>query len=208
MTGVGRWLLALVASLALACGGEDETEPTPEVERVETSAKHDLQWKRARVVQRDLMRALELESDEVCLEVGVAPCVEQVHLVALGGHDPFGLGLYESLDAPLKTSPVALDRVALSACGARVELDREAGDDAVVFAALDLEGDAPAADDDAVHALATSLYRRLLARDPLDEEVEILAQLTVDGEGEPVSAADFGALACFAVTTSTEFLLF
>ena len=199
---------------AIGCGGT-EVEPEPELEpRIEPSLKHDLQWKRAAALQRDLMNALELEYDEVCLEVGVAPCVEQVHLVALGGHDPFGLGLFESLERPLKTTPIALDRVALSACGARVEADRAAGDQAVVFTALDLDGPAPVAPDgsdevhEAVAATATALYRRLLARDPLASEVEILTQLSVDDEGDPVSAAEFAQLACYAVTTSTEFLFF
>ena len=187
-------------------GGEDDGDGTGGEPQVEPSSKHDLQWKRAYALERDLMRALELEADEVCLEAGSEPCISQVHLVALGGHDPIGLGLYESLADPLTTTPIAVDRVMLSACGSRAEADASGG--AVVFTDLDLSGPAPEASNEAVGGTATALYRRLLSRDPLAEEIELLAQLTVDDAGDPVSAVDFAKLACFTVASSTEFLFF
>jgi hypothetical protein len=201
--------LALVVS---ACStddaGTDEGEAEGEAPAIEPSSDPDLQWKRAAAVEHDLTRALELTTDQLCLEVGIAPCVSQVHLVALGGHDPFGLGLYQSLAAPLATTPLALDRVALSGCAARADLDREAGNAAVVFKGLDLGAPAPAADDPKLAAMVTELYHRLLARDPLATEIETLGQLTVDDAGEPIAGRDFAVLACYAVATTTEFLFF
>lgn len=206
--------LAFALALALAaCGtddssGVDDDESSGEAPAIQPSSDPDLQWKRAAAVEHDLTRALELTSEQLCLEVGVAPCVSQVHLVALGGHDPFGLGLYQSLAAPLATTPIALDRVALSGCAARADLDREAGAAAVVFKGLDLAAPAPAADAPELATMVTELYHRLLARDPLATEIEALGQLTLDEAGEPIGGRDFAVLACYAVATTTEFLFF
>lgn len=204
--------VVLALLLVMGCGsGDDVVAPDDEVGEepaLEVSSDPDVQWKRAAAVERDLMRALELSSDQLCREVGVAPCVTQVHLVALGGHDPYGLGLYESLAAPLATTPIALDRVALSGCAARADLDRDAGNAAVVFTAFDLAAATPAADDPQVAAMVTELYHRLLARDPLATEIEALGELTIDEAGEPVGGRDFAVLACYAIATTTEFLFF
>ncbi len=205
----------LAAALAIACStgpgsddgdhsdesGDEESEP-----QVEPAQAPNLQWKRASALEQDLMRALELEADQVCLEVGTAPCISEVHQVALGGHDPFDLGLYESLDAPLTTSPIALDRVVLSACGNRVALDRQGS--ALVFDQLALDEPAPSAEDERVAATITALYRRLLARDPLPSEIELVAGLTVDDQGEPVAGHEFASLACYTIGTTSEFLFF
>jgi hypothetical protein len=206
--GLGLVALVLVTSVG-ACEREPEGDDEvgeDEGPQVEQAHAPNLQWKRAHAVQQDLMQALELEADEVCLEVGTAPCVDQVHLVALGGHDPFDLGLYESLDAPLTTTPIALDRVVLSACVKRVELDRDG--EGVVFGALDLEAPTPAADDAALSTTTTNLYRRFLARDPLEPELAIIAKLGLDDEGQPVVGHEFASLACYAIGTTSEFLFF
>jgi outer membrane murein-binding lipoprotein Lpp len=203
-------VLALV--LLAGCGsGDDIIAPDDEVGEdpaLEVSRDPDVQWKRAAAVERDLMRALELSSEQLCREVGVAPCVSQVHLVALGGHDPYGLGLYESLAAPLATTPIALDRVVLSGCAARADLDRDAGNAAVVFTGFDLAAVTPAGDDPRVAAMVTELYHRLLAREPLVAEIETLGELTIDDAGEPIGGRDFAVLACYAIATTTEFLFF
>lgn len=202
---------AIVLVLAApGCRGDDGQPPdstTGGEPTLQTSRAPNLQWKRAAAVEHDLERALALTRDQLCLEVGVAPCVEQVHLVALGGHDPLGLGLYESLAAPLATTPIALDRVALSGCAARADLDRAAGPAAVVFRGVDLAGPAPAADDPGVVTMTTELYRRLLGRDPLAAELAAIGTLTRDESG-PVAARDFAVLACYAIATTTEFLFF
>lgn len=200
-------LFPLMLTSAMACGldpvptlPEDEAEP----EALAPSTRNDLQWKRALVLQRDLLRALELSEDELCKELGTFDCVKDVHLVSLGGHDAIESAIYNSLPGPLATTPVAVDRVVLAGCTHRVDAD--AAGDAKVFSELDLKSDAPAADDPAVESTITTLYRRMLARDPIEAEVEQLATLVVDEEGEPIAAADFAKLACYAIGTSTEFL--
>ena len=173
------------------------------------STRSNLQWKRYAAVEADLAQALALPKDELCNEFGLESCIRKVHLVPLGGNDPFDTGLLEASAEPLATTSSAIDRILLSACSRRVELDREAGTDAAeVFTELDLDGDAPAASAAAVRDTVTTLYRRLLARDPDAHELPIVAALVVDEDGEPVSAADFATLACYAIGTTTEFLFF
>lgn len=73
-----------------------------------------------------------------------------------------------------------------------------------MFGALDLSlpnvSSADPAHVAALDAQGTVLYRRLLSRDPLPEELEALRGLLDDA-----SALDVAKLACFAVGTSVEF---
>ncbi|MEM9456618.1 MAG: hypothetical protein AAGF11_20740 [Myxococcota bacterium] len=191
---------SVLTSLVLSgCNRDRGTEPEP---TAAVSTRNHLVWKRYHAVEQDLSRALELAPDELCTELGRFRCVDEVHLAGLGGHDPFRQGLYEPLSDPLATTSLALERVALSACGTRVERDRT---DPVVFTALALDEPAPAADSEAFTKTAQTLYRRLLSRDPEDSEQQALADLLVDDEGERLSSAEFAHLACFAVATTTEF---
>ncbi|WP_217909958.1 hypothetical protein [Pseudenhygromyxa sp. WMMC2535] len=202
--------LAVVATLTATatmtgCGTGDDTSGDDESDapQVAASTRNHLVWKRYHAVEQDLSRALELSTDELCTELGEYNCVQEVHLAGLGGNNPFVQALYEPLSDPLVTTSLALDRIAMSACKARVERDRSAP---VVFTKLDLEGDAPAADSEAFTESVDALYRRLLSRDPVAAEYEVLAQLLVDDAGEAVSAASFAHEACFVVATTTEFL--
>lgn len=191
---------SMLTSLVITgCNRDRGTEPEPEAA---ASARNHLVWKRYHAVEQDLSRALELSPDELCTELGRFRCIDEVHLAGLGGHEPFEQGLYEPLGEPLVTTSLALERVALSACGTRVQRDRT---DPVVFTALALDEPAPAANSEAFTQTVQTLYRRLLSRDPLDSEQRALADLLVDDEGEPLSSAEFAHLACFAVATTTEF---
>lgn len=198
----------LLGASILAClgaGGCNEPTANDDDPPVAASTRNHLVWKRYHALEQDLSRALELSPDELCTELGRFRCVGEVHLAGLGGHDPFAQGLYEPLSEPLVTTPLALDRIALAACGARVERDRVAP---VVFTALDLDGEAPLADAEAFSGTIDGLYRRLLGRDPIEAEYTRLAALLVDDDGDPVSSAEFAHLACFAVATTTEFSFF
>lgn len=192
-------VMAITFTGIIGCG-DDDLPP----EASGTSTRNHLLWKRAHAVEQDFARALELAPEAVCTELGELSCVQRVHLASLGGHDPFSQGLYRPVDRPLVTTPLVLDRVALAGCGQRVALDREGS--AVVFTAIDLDGEAPAADSAAYRDTVTALYRRFLARDPVDAEFDALAELLVDGDGDPIAADEFATLACFTVSTTTEFL--
>jgi hypothetical protein len=216
--------LALIGSavyllvLSAACSkSESESEPepsaeptssTPEEANYQESPAPRLQWKRYAALEADLVRALELDPDELCNEFGTESCIRRVHLVPLGGHDPFATGLLIPSSETLATTPAAVDRVLLSACARRVELDQQAGNsEAQVFTQFDLNEDAPAPKSDAAHDAVVNLYRRLLGRDPDAHEVRMVAALARD-DGKPRSASEFAILSCFAVGTTTEFLFF
>jgi hypothetical protein len=192
-------------------GKPDPSKPGAEVDPgstggalVAASARPRLQWKRYATLESDLSSALELPPEMLCKEFGGASCVRDVHLVPLGGHEPFVSGMLESAAEPLGTTPTVVERVVLSACSTRVELDR--GEQKVFK--LDLAAPAPAADSQQVTELANTLYRRFHARDPEPAERTAIAELTVDAAGNAVAADEFAKLACFLVGTVSEFLFF
>ena len=220
----------LICSLALvACEGDASHEkPRPKpVPEAEPPAETDLRWKRARAVERDLMRALEIDAGTLCREFGTYRCLRYdnalnaaewyapslgpgldaffdletpggLHLVPLGGHDPYFATQYTGIDQPIITTPLALDRVVLSACAARASLD--AAGPAIVFSAVDFQG---VVTPEAANAVATQLYRRLHARDAEATESEIIREMASDDSMGPQA---FATLSCFAVATTAEFI--
>lgn len=180
--------------------GEGELPPPP----FAISTKNRLAWKRHRALETDLMAALALEKQEVCNELGIYSCVDFVHLVPLGGNEPFAKSQYEPLAAPTVTTPIAVDRVALSACAVRT--GKDAAGAPVVFLSLDFA--AAAVEDADADATIAELSRRLLAREATPGEIEELRDLTVDEEGAPVAVADFATLSCFAIATMSENLFY
>jgi hypothetical protein len=186
-----------------------ELPPVDDAAEYRVSTKNDVQWKRHAAFEQDLATALELDPSNLCRELGQANCIRQVHLIPLGGNDPFDTGILQPTAEPLATTPAVVDRVLLSACGQRVALDRAApAGEGVVFQALDLNAPAPAPADSSTAATIRELYRRFLARDPSSDEVALVAELTTRASGERLAAADFAKLACFAIGGSTEFLFY
>lgn len=204
------WLFAGSALFTIGslsgCGGDPEASGTGGSCEASPVAP-TVAWKRTGAVLADLGRAMSLAPDQVCNELGDTACAA-VHRVALGENDAFEKALYKPFAEPLGTTPLALERVVLHACGQRVDLDR-AGTP-VVFTHIDLNAssvgdtgaDSPFAKD------AAELGRRLLGRDLSAEEIAVLADLTVDDSGAKVSASDAAKLTCFTLGTSREFLFF
>lgn len=172
------------------------------------SSQPALQWKRYAAFENDLAAALALPKDALCKELGGTNCIRGVHLSPLGGHDPFTSGLIESSAEPLATTPSVVERIVLSACVARAELELSGKEQPQVFTGLDLKGQAPAPEDAVTTKVVTNLYRRFLARDPDAQETEIVASLTRDAQGKAISALTFAKTACFTVGTVSEFLFF
>jgi hypothetical protein len=169
-----------------------------------TSSRALLQWKRAAALEADLISALQLSREQLCVEVGGKSCIREVHLVPMGGNEPYESGLMKPSAEPLATTPSVVDRVLLSACSTRARLDAEGAPQ--VFTALALNGPLPPADDPAIATTIRDLYRRLLARDPTPRELELVAGLA-EGDGA-LSSRDFAALSCFTIGSSAEFLFF
>ena len=157
------------------------------------------------------MRALKLDANNVCTEVGLSGiCYELIHLVPLGGNEPVRDSLFKPIEEPSVTTPISFERVVLNACGARVDLDYTAsrlGEPLEVFRQLDLQANNLTPDSLEVNDTAIQLYRLLLARDPNDEELAAIVALAGPVDGTPLQGFDIAKLMCFAIGTQMEFLL-
>ena len=169
------------------------------------TSDRDMVWKRYAALDAELSRALSLEPEALCTEFGNASCIREIHLVALGGNEPYRSGLTKPSVKTLSTTPTVVDRVLLSACSARAAADKTGP--RVLFTELDLSGQAPAAQDPSVTATITTLFRKLLSRDPRTDEVAIIrGLLTTEDGSEALSAQEFAVLSCFVIGSSLEFL--
>ena len=183
--------------------GTGDGEPLPP-----TSPTANVRFKGPTQLRNDFAFALGLPRDELCFELGELSCTDEVHSVTLGGVEPDALGIYEPATTTSATTPIAVDRIALAACGRRVDADL-AGE-AVIFG-LNLRGAALTdVDDPEVTEALTSLYRRILLRDPTSAELSHLRSLYADVEATttPQPARDWAVASCFAVLTTMESLFY
>jgi hypothetical protein len=179
---------------------------------VTRSSRNNLRFKGPERLALDFAAALSLPAGQVCNELGQYPCTTAVHTVALGGVEPYGLGFYEPLPFTGVTTPIAVDRVALAACGQRVTLDITSPSEAVIFRGieLDAQGRLASREGEPVKTAITALYQRALLRDPTEAEVGALVQLATDIEStsSPAPGRDWMKAACFAVLSSAESVFF
>lgn len=208
-----RIVLALLL-LIFACRRPPPTEPSdfPTDAAVKTSARASVRFKRYERLNADLARTLGLGADEVCLELGSFSCAAEVHRVTLGGSDPYSTGLYEGFKETGPSTPLAVERLVLSACQTRVERDLASPTRAVVFRGIhiDDEGKLDPSSKPVRDAIFT-LYREGLLRVPTTSELAHLSELYAAIDAEPLGAEPgpaFLALACFSVLTTSEFLFF
>jgi len=200
--------LSACSSAREESGGSSTRQQVDPAAAVAVSTHSNLQWKRYGAFEADLAAGLELSPDQVCREFGKESCIRKVHMVPLGGHEPFESGMFVAASEPLATTPSVVDRIVLTACGNRLDLDRAAGEQAAVFKHFALDGAAPAPGSKAAAALVTDLYRRLLGRNATESEVEAVTELALGADGQAAPAAQFARLACFTIGTSAEFLFF
>lgn len=172
----------------------------PEVEPFAPAARADLRLKRWRQISLDLQGALELTPDDVCRETDLYDCFD-LHAVPMGGLSQDN-GIYRASEGVGVTTGLAIERVALQACWRAVERDREL---AQVFTVDLAASDAEVVD---LRAQVVDLYRRFLARDPLDPERDLLVELHETLVDDGGSNADWATLSCFVVATSSEALLY
>lgn len=185
-------LVFLLGVLAIGCNREPES----------TSTKARVMAKTGAVWGRDLANGLGLQTWELCSELGAYDCIDDAHRITLGGVEPTRLGIDDPLPNASASAPIAVDRVAISACAERYERD-QAGSPVLFGPVLDKDTKK------AREEVAGNLVRRLLAREPRDAELDALLDLA--DELEPVSsdlARDWSVGACVIVATSTEALFY
>jgi hypothetical protein len=131
-----------------------------------------------------------------------------VHNIALGGVEPYELGLVEPTPNTTITTPIAAERLAVHACERRVTADLGSGS-AVIFAGID-EGSIANLDDTSVASAIDALYRRAVLRPAKDSEIEHLRQLyrDIDALGVENPARQWAIASCVAVLTSVEALFY
>jgi hypothetical protein len=163
-------------------------------------------WARAPRFRRALEQA-GLAPADVCKELGNYDCFN-VHRIALGGVEPYTLGINEPFPDTAVTAPLAIERVALSGCRTRVDQDLAQPAQAQLYKGLTadtVDVRAPEA-----RAVVDQLYARFQSRRPTAAEADALlalyADVTTAGEARPGRA--WAILACFAVATSVESLFY
>ena len=198
LRGLTRALLTVAPLAALVfssgCGGD---------EYATVSAKARVNAKSGSVWGRDLANGLGLQEWELCSELGAYDCISEAHRITLGGVEPTVLGIDEPLPNASVSAPIAVDRVATSACGLRFDRDKTGGA-AVIFGPV-LKKD----NDRARKDVADTLVRRLLAREPTKAELESLVALYDTLAPISTDLTRDGAVGmCVIVATSTEALFY
>lgn len=196
-------------SLILLLAGCKDPADSPSPAEPEASSKPRVRAKNGRRFARQLAAGLELPQNGLCSELGLYDCVEEAHLIVMGGVDAAGLGITEPLPVAPVTAPIAYDRVALSACFQRADRDFASPDDAVVFGPLtanEVSGEVRA-------DVVSDLYLRLLHRDASDFERETLSTFFTDAVLPHTPDAreahlQWAGLSCFAIATSVESLFY
>lgn len=197
-------------------GGPSETESNTEGSADETgddsgpqpgeqapSARPRVKFKTAERYAADLSNALSLPREALCSELDAFDCVN-VHRIALGEVDAFGLRLFEPLETTPITAPIAVDRIALSACGERAAQDFADSGNAASFQEVAGGNASDASNRDAVVA---RLYRQLLLREATEAETAAVTAMH-DDLPEADRAQTWAQMACFAIATSTEALFY
>lgn len=175
--------------------GDPDDTGEPDAPTQAASLHAGVKRKAPEVYARDLAAALELDVADLCRELSLYDCTD-AHRIALGGVAPYERAVYEPLAEPGIGSPLAVDRIALSACGERVA--RDLAGDPRLFAEI-VDGDATS-DDRAV--IVDRLVLRLLRRTIEPHEREALVALADDPSIPDLRT--WGQLACFAVATTLE----
>lgn len=179
-------------------GNDDGPQPSTQ----SPSARPRVKFKTAQRYATDLSTALEVPRETLCTELDDFDCVD-VHRIALGEVDAFGLRLFEPLENMPLTAPIAVDRIGLTACGERAQLDFDTPGQAVSFSEV-ASGDAS---EDNRNAVVERLYRQLLLREATDREVEMVSAMYGDLPSDN-QAQTWAQMACFAIATSTEALFY
>jgi hypothetical protein len=203
-------------AVLVACGGsgggsEDDAGPEP-ADAGPQSATAKVKFKRNDRIANDFARTLGIGVGKVCSELGLYSCTHEAHKVALGGSDPYGQGMNEPLPTTTLTTPSAIERVALSACGLRVDRDLEGDGEPLIYGGLDVASDGRLVDVDAqsVADAVDTIYKRAIQRPPTAAEIAHHRKLyeDIEARGPQRPAREWAVLSCFAVMTSMEQLFY
>ncbi len=173
---------------------------------VAASPKAQVKRMRADLLRNNLAKILVLDPKGMCLELGRMPCADLVHKVSLGSMDAYGNAQYRHPEQVSATSAMSLDRLVLSACMQRAQMDLVNPARGVIFKDVELSADGRLVKSEAVVTAIHTLYQRAFLRDASAQELENHLQFyeAVYAQ-QPVGAArNWMTLSCYAVLTSVE----
>ena len=186
------------------------TTPAP-TERTFESARANLRFKGAARLREEYARILQLPTDALCTELGQFDCIDDLHQITLGGVEPYKANIFKPFPGIAVGASLAVERVALSACTARIERDAADPARAVYFGDIPLRGGA-LADVNApqVDAALTALTREAWLREPTPDDLATLKALYADvlAEGGRTPAFTWAQLVCMTTLTTSEALLY
>jgi hypothetical protein len=207
-----KTLLLLMLLAAPGCQKSKELSGGPAVALREqaiplaASPKAQVKRMRADLLRNNLSKILVLDPQGMCLELGRMPCADLVHKVSLGSMDAYGNAQYRHPEQISVTSAMSLDRLVLSACMQRAQLDLVNPARAVIFKDVELSADGRLVKSDAVVNAIHTLYQRAFLRDASAAEVENHLQFyeAVYAQQAVGAARNWMTLSCYAVLTSVE----
>jgi hypothetical protein len=170
------------------------------------SPKAQVKRMRADLLRNNLAKILVLDPKGMCLELGRLPCADLVHKVSLGSMDAYGNAQYRHPENISLTSAMSLDRLVLSACMQRAQMDLVNPARGVIFKDVELSADGRLVKSEAVVTAIHTLYQRAFLRDATAREIEDHLQFyeAIYAE-QPIGAArNWMSLSCYAVLTSVE----
>lgn len=192
-------------------GVSEKPDSTIPPDQFAISSRAQVRFMRVYRIQQNLARALDLSPDSVCLEANGDSCFK-LHEIGLGGVAPYSLAVYEPSENTGVSTPIIVDRIILSACRNRIDLDFASSSGALIFGGLELDdnGGLKSAESPSSKESIRVLYQRLLSRDASDEEIEQLVTFyaEVDAESSKTKARDWALLSCYMVGTSLEWLFY
>jgi hypothetical protein len=163
------------------------------------SERAHVRFKKQQLLENDLASALELTPAELCKEFDSLSCINQVHHIALGGVDAYKNSIFHGVEESLPTTPIAMERIVLSACGERVKRDFSGG--GVIFTNLP----AKVTDTKVLAGSIGTLFERALRRQASADEVKTMQGLYDEVAKSTANATEtWATLACYMVLTSVE----
>ncbi len=178
------------------------------IDTLSFGAREEWIWKRSRILEADLARALQLEKGELCRELDRYSCLQMVHQYALGGNDPFAKTQYTAMEKSSQLGTIAAERVVSQACLQRIQKDALDPNLARVFNAFPLDRTIGELNEAEVSQQIRTLYRRFLVREPDALELKDSLQLMNAERFAALPSRDLAHALCVAVGTQLEFLFY
>ena len=176
------------------------------------ASNQQLKIKKHQVFKHDLAEALGLNPEHLCFEQEEFSCIDDVHVLELGGVSPYEKGIHTPMRKFSASTPLIVERVVLSACSKRSELDLADQENALIFRQLNsdklgnLLGEQSEALKQAVNTLAHRSLQRALSQSELDTFFSLYEEVIKKSDNKQIYT--WAVLSCYIMLSSLEFLFY